>query len=402
MKRDFDIKKRLSPENIVYTVLWAVVFILPVCEQLLQMIGNSSSSIDQTKIFGFWLCCLPVALLFILHNCRLLPKLLLQQKTTVYLLTTLSFAALTLFVSDKINFELNHRETRPTFHRFEAPRFDKPFDLPSHKKPNTLAEPPFDNDPPHLPPLRPDFGWKRMLPMIPIILLITLCILGNIAIKLFFRSLDDKVRLKELEYHNLQSELQYLKHQINPHFFMNTLNNIHALVDIDAETAKETIIELSKLMRYVLYETDKKLISIEKEVSFLKSYTELMMKRYPKERVDVDFSISGETNNVLVPPLLFISFVENAFKHGISYRSHATISVSIESTPESLTFNCVNPITQQTSDKHHGIGLSNIQKRLHLLYNDNYKLVIDNNGDTYNVKLTLPIQTNEHDTEHSN
>ena len=93
----------------------------------------------------------------------------------------------------------------------------------------------------------------------------------NIAIKLFFKSFRDEEMLKELEHQRLQSELQYLKYQINPHFFMNTLNNIHALVDIDTGKAKSTIVELSKLMRYVLYEASNKTILLSREVHFLKN-----------------------------------------------------------------------------------------------------------------------------------
>ena len=103
----------------------------------------------------------------------------------------------------------------------------------------------------------------------------------NIAVKLFFKSFRDEEMLKELEHQRLQSELQYLKYQINPHFFMNTLNNIHALVDIDTGKAKSTIVELSKLMRYVLYEASNKTILLLREVQFLENYVTLMSLRYP-------------------------------------------------------------------------------------------------------------------------
>lgn len=112
----------------------------------------------------------------------------------------------------------------------------------------------------------------------------------NIAVKLFFKSVRDQEAMKELEHNNLQTELDYLKYQINPHFFMNTLNNIHALVDIDTEKAKQTIVELSRLMRYVLYESNNRLISLSKELQFLNHYIELMRIRYTdKVRIDVSF-----------------------------------------------------------------------------------------------------------------
>lgn len=112
--------------------------------------------------------------------------------------------------------------------------------------------------------------------------------------------------LKELEHQHLQSELQYLKYQINPHFFMNTLNNIHALVDIDTGKAKSTIVELSKLMRYVLYEASNKTILLSREIQFLENYVTLMSLRYP-DRVSIEKNFPLEVPEVQIPPLLFVS-----------------------------------------------------------------------------------------------
>ncbi len=112
--------------------------------------------------------------------------------------------------------------------------------------------------------------------------------------------------LKELEHQHLQSELQYLKYQIKPHFFMNTLNNIHALVDIDTGKAKSTIVELSKLMRYVLYEASNKTILLSREIQFLENYVTLMSLRYP-DRVSIEKNFPLEVPEVQIPPLLFVS-----------------------------------------------------------------------------------------------
>ena len=141
----------------------------------------------------------------------------------------------------------------------------------------------------------------------------------NLTIRFFLKSLHDEEMLKELEHQHLESELQYLKYQLNPHFFMNTLNNIHALVDIDSEKAKRTIIELSKLMRYVLYEANKSQISLEREIQFLENYIALMKLRYT-ERLTIYTDFPIIVPRVQIPPLLFISLLENAFKHGVSYR----------------------------------------------------------------------------------
>ena len=113
----------------------------------------------------------------------------------------------------------------------------------------------------------------------------------NVAIKLLFKSIRDDRHLKELEKQNLQTELEYLKHQINPHFFMNTLNNIHALIDVDTEKAKESVIELSKIMRYILYDSSQPIISLQKEITLLNNYIALMRIRYT-DSIDISVNIA--------------------------------------------------------------------------------------------------------------
>lgn len=224
-------------------------------------------------------------------------------------------------------------------------------------------------------------------------LLITFLVIGlNIAVKLLFKSLRDDHKLKELERHNLQTELEYLKHQINPHFFMNTLNNIHALIDIDTEKAKETVIELSKMMRYVLYDATQPRLPLTKEIQFLNNYIELMSIRYT-DKVDIQVSFPEAVPDVMIPPLLFISFVENAFKHGISYRQQSFISLKMEITGNDLHCRIINSSFDKTNGQIQGVGLDNARKRLRLLYGDNYTLQINSNGGKHDVLLVIPLQT---------
>ena len=213
----------------------------------------------------------------------------------------------------------------------------------------------------------------------------------NIAVKLFFKSFRDEEMLKELEHQRLQSELQYLKYQINPHFFMNTLNNIHALVDIDTGKAKSTIVELSKLMRYVLYEASNKTILLSREVQFLENYVTLMSLRYP-EKVSIEKNFPLEVPEVQIPPLLFISFVENAFKHGVSYRKESFVHVVMQlEEGNRLAFRCTNSTGTSSDEQHHGIGLENIRKRLRLLFGNDYTLSITEEYDKFDVLLIIPL-----------
>lgn len=207
----------------------------------------------------------------------------------------------------------------------------------------------------------------------------------------FLKSLRDDEMLKDLERQRLESELQYLKYQLNPHFFKNTLNNIYALVDLNTEQAKKTIIELSKLMRYVLYEANKNQISLEHEIQFLENYIALMKLRYI-DNLNIRTEFPVVVPCVQIPPLLFISLLENAFKHGVSYQEPSFIEVRIELADEGVIFNCKNSKhTHAHKDAYHGIGIDNIKKRLHLLYGNNYTFTTNESENCFEVLLIIPF-----------
>ena len=243
------------------------------------------------------------------------------------------------------------------------------------KKPEHRKELPFDG---------PDF-----LRICLTLLMLNLDLLGN----QYFRLRREKEARRELEKQTLQQELEYLKYQINPHFFMNTLNNIHALVDIDPEVAKRTIVQLSGLMRYVLYDGAQKTISLQKETDFIHHYISLMKIRYNK-KVEITVNVPAANPDIQVPPLLFIPFIENAFKHGISYRKTSFVHISLQADEKRLCFQCSNSRhhTEAKSDHYSGIGLENVRKRLTLLYAERYALDIDESDpDVYCLKLNIPI-----------
>lgn len=197
---------------------------------------------------------------------------------------------------------------------------------------------------------------------------------------------------EEIVKEKLIAELAFLKNQINPHFFFNTLNNIYSFVGSNPEKARNTIHQLSKLMRYMLYETDKDRIAIAKEVEFLEEYIKLMQLRVSSD-VKVEFEKNNLSNYLEVPPLVFIPFIENAFKHGVSYELESKIKIKLSTSSESISFEVENPIhKKQETGEPGGIGLTNIQKRLALLYpKQNYSLEIKEEEAIYYVKLRLPV-----------
>ena len=185
--------------------------------------------------------------------------------------------------------------------------------------------------------------------------------------------------------------MEYLRYQINPHFFMNTLNNIHALVDIDPEKAKETIVELSKMMRFILYEGNKDGVSLTKEFEFIRTYIHLMRLRYT-DHVNITTALPSVAPDKNVPPLMLISFIENAFKHGVSYQQESFIDVKAEiQENERLHFCCRNSKADKPNQEKGGVGLANVRQRLNLLFDKDYTLDIQDLPDSYSVELIIPL-----------
>ncbi|MBQ5527831.1 MAG: histidine kinase, partial [Bacteroidales bacterium] len=193
----------------------------------------------------------------------------------------------------------------------------------------------------------------------------------------------------------LEHQIAYLRYQISPHFFMNTLNNIHALVDIDPEQAKLSLVELSRLMRYVLYEGNKPTIPLTKEVEFLRHYVSLMKIRY-SESIAVELSLPDGDTGAEVPPLMFATFVENAFKHGVSYAKESFINVRMSVENGKIIFKCINSRNNDNPDGIKGIGLANVRQRLELIYGEKYTLHVDETPDIYEVLVIIP--SNDYDT----
>ncbi|MEZ5196265.1 MAG: histidine kinase [Bacteroidales bacterium] len=194
-----------------------------------------------------------------------------------------------------------------------------------------------------------------------------------------------------LEKENAQNQLAFLRNQVSPHFFMNTLNNIHALIDLNSQEAKDSIIKLSKLMRYLLYDSDAEFVSLKKEMDFITSYINLMRLRF-SDKVNISLQVPDNIPNKLIPPYLFISFVENAFKHGISYQNLSYINIDFSLDTEHLTFEIKNSVPElKKENKASGIGLENSKKRLDILYGKKYSLNIEKTKEDYKLTLIIPV-----------
>lgn len=337
-------------ENLLYLMVWMVIILVPVLNS--KMLEEVHVSLENILIA--WLKIAPYLLIFIIHNSLIAPRLLLRKHRYVWYLVVNLLTITAVF-------------SLVAIYEKYAPYDTEPYILNGKASFTDLA-----------------IYWNILLGFFMTGL--------NMGIKLLYRSLRDEQQMEELKRQNLQAEMDYLRYQINPHFFMNTLNNIHALIDIDTEYAKSAVIELSKMMRYVLYESGSETISLKKDIQFIENYIELMRIRYDSS-IDICLDYPATIpNKVAIPPLLLIVFVENTFKHGVSYNHASFIHIRIGYRDDAVTAVISNSRHEKSRPGTTGIGLENVKKRLALIYQDNYTLSIDDSDPAvYTVKLIIPI-----------
>ena len=341
-------------ELLLYAVVWGLIFALVPLMMLLQ--DHSTSWPD---VLSAWGTILPYFILFVCHNMLAAPFL---QKKQYLLYGLITLGLLVLFALYAIRGGLRPSDVG------NLPPFN-----------------PFDNNPRPAPP----DGLRPTRPEVMEIVMGILVLAVNLGAKFLFQSLRNAQKVQELRAESLNRQLETLRYQINPHFFMNTLNNIHALVDIDPEKAKESIEEFSKLMRIVLYDNNAPTIPLQREMDFLSHYVSLMRLRYP-ESVRIDLSLPDGLEGAEVPPLLLASFVENAFKHGISYDSPSFVRVLVSLQDRKILFKCTNSRHPVRDNQPHGLGLDNVRERLDLLYENSYTLQVEELPELFDVLLVIP------------
>lgn len=215
----------------------------------------------------------------------------------------------------------------------------------------------------------------------------------SLLIRFVDRWQEQERRELELEKERVSSELDYLKKQINPHFLFNALNSIYSLtLPHDDDRASESILKLSAILRYMLYETDHKLVQLTSEVEILQNYIGLQRLRIT-DKAKINFNIDGDINGYGIEPLLFIPFIENAFKYGIDSANDSHIDINLKIDGSRLAFNIENTIVGvNRRTRHSGIGIKNIERRLEILYPENHIFNIDEQGGKFKVFLSLPLK----------
>ncbi len=343
------LRKHVGNEDVFYIAAWFLVFIRPLSHCYYEYSIGLVDSMDWSQILADWSGDLMFLILFFWSKYFLEPKYFFKQKIKSYIF----FAFLSAFVVMAI---------------YSIVSADYMISQGLEVRGQFLS-----------------------------LFTMALLMLGTcLCFSIVFRSRHEKRLEKDTEAEKIKTELDYLKYQINPHFFMNTLNNIHALVDIDGQLAKDAIIELSRMMRYMLYETSSTTVPLYKELEFHRHFVQLMRLRCD-ESVKITYEDPDKNASYLntqVPPLIGIVFIENAFKYGISHRHPSYISVNYSEAPGYLIhFHCQNSNYSQEviQKKGCGLGIANVRKRLDLIYSDRYKLEIVSNDKDYIVDLYVPL-----------
>lgn len=361
-------------ETLLFGLGWIGIFSIPFFNQW------GYSSFEWDKLLSEWLRIFSFLLVFLLNVLFLIPKFLIQQKYKSYLIS-----AAILMIGMTAAELILHSLLFPA--QVKMPPMNLGSGIPMELGSGMPA--PIGYKPERI------TNYDTVSLHIIANMIISILIVGSsTTFKVIGQWLIAEDRRKDLEKEQLKSELAFLRHQVSPHFFMNTLNNIHSLIDINAEDAKDAVIRLSTMMRYLLYDTTQGRTSLVKEIGFIRSYISLMQLRF-SEHVQVTLDIPDEVPDIQIPPMLFISLLENAFKHGVSYQKDSFVQLSLEISNNRLNCSIKNSKHSKTVEKkskYSGIGLANISKSLELLYKNNYQFSILESELEYIVHLSVPIE----------
>lgn len=213
--------------------------------------------------------------------------------------------------------------------------------------------------------------------------------------RIFFKWIEQNKQKDNLEKQNLKSELTLLKYQINPHFLFNTLNNVDSLMHENVQKASTALNKLSEIMRYMIYDSEKETVLSKEELAYIESYISLQKLRIINDN-KISFNITGDINNMRIAPMLFITFVENAFKHSSLKKTDNSIVIKLDVLEKQINFSCINSLSSSPAEKDEssGIGLELIKKRLELIYHEAYELNIDKTEESFAVYLKIKTNAN--------
>lgn len=333
-------------EYLIIVFIFLILFGLPV---LFTRVNGEISWLHVLKIWQDQVLLIPV---FAINHWLFAPKFLLRQKYIIYIISILSFIAM----------------CSASYYYYD-----------NAYKPQKTVVNTDQNKPSPIPP------YAHLL-------MYALLIAGVDSGLLFSKKWHENEESHHImEKKNSEMQLEMLRNQVSPHFLMNTLNNIYALIDLDSFNAKDAVMKLSRMMRYMLYENERGKVLISKEFEFIQSYIDLMRLRFEKDMI-IELRLPEQYVDFEIPPLLFISFIENAFKHGTSLENNSKIVISFKIENKMLIFDCFNKKgkTKPTTENN-GFGIENSISRLNLLYGEKHTISINSLENYYDVTLIIPI-----------
>jgi two-component system, LytTR family, sensor kinase len=355
---------------LLHMLAWAVFLLLP-------LYSVKRFGIGKDFLWLYYINILINGSIFYINYFLLVPKLFFNGKNYKYYISVILLFFFFYFISDDAN-QMIFRLT-PDGRRTEAPP-----PMPDEKE---RPRPPGPMRFPMRPPFREihlfNYGSSSLF-----------LIFFSLGLRILERhSRGEKIQ-KELEKEKLNTELALLKNQISPHFFFNTLNNIYALISINPGDSQKAVLKLSKMMRYLLYETEHGDIRLINEIEFMTNYIDLMKLRM-SDRINLSVIFPEDCEEYIIPPLLFIPFIENAFKHGISNRENSFIEIWMTCSDGNIFFRCANSLSESNKREvinSPGIGLGNVSKRLELLFPKKHELRINKTVNTYEVLLNILLK----------
>ncbi|HWB23896.1 MAG TPA: sensor histidine kinase [Chitinophagaceae bacterium] len=306
---------------------------------------------------------------YFINKSYFIPYILARKKTILYI--TVITACFFLYLTVLYYITLNSREHREFINSAEFKKFVA----------DMLAKNPSYNPP-----------GPRYFSTGPMALFLLLFVigLGSNVVNQWFSAEEKK---EEITRQQLQTELSFLKSQVNPHFLFNSLNSIYSLSLAHSKQTSNAVMKLSRIMRYTLEEAKNNTVSLTQEIEFINNYIEMQKLRLT-ENVCIQFATSGNTENVYIAPMLLIPFIENAFKYGISTHNKSIIRSSVMVEGKQILFSCSNTIFPNLQkNKGTGTGISNTRRRIELLYPGKHELIITEGDDKFDVKLTIQSTT---------
>lgn len=334
--------------RIIHTVAWCILFGMP-----FFFTGRQTESVTVESYTRFVVMPLSFMVVFYVNYFGLVKRYLSRQRTAEFFLSNLLLIALTMVV---VHLLMQYLPDDPTRHR---------------------------------PPRQPDF--QHIVGFFAGNAFLYALVAGlSVAIRMTGNWYQMETMRRELEKSRAEAELKNLKSQLNPHFLFNTLNNIYSLIAFSPEEAQGAVHDLSRLLRYVLYDSSQPRVPLEKELDFIRNYVELMRIRLPLH-AELKTDIRQPEHPFEIAPLLFISLIENAFKHGVSNNQPSFIRIYVGEEGNHVVCRIENSFFPKDGNDHSGsgIGLTNLRKRLALLYPERHHFVAERRGDTFFAELVI-------------